>query len=379
MDPDLNDEQRMLRESIRGLSDRYFRPQAAVWDSEARAPREHVGVLAQHGFTGICIPEEYGGVGGSLLDLVIVVEEISRACANTAILMSTTDGSTARAIGRLGTEEQKQTYLPRFARAELLAAWAMSEAEAGSDVGSIRTRAVRDGDELVIDGAKLWCTCAQVADLFLVFARLDDREGLAGVGAVLVERDSPGLSVGRHLDLLGLRGTGMAEVVLEGCRAPVGNVLVGAGEMGRLLRVFDEDRIATNPPICLGVSSRALDIVVEHLRTRKQFKRALADFQGLRWRVADMAIDVEATRALLYRAAARMDAGIGTAKDAAIAKTHANEMSMRVTNGAIQMLGALGLSQEVPLERMLRDVRGLALGYGTTEIQRNNIAREIFR
>lgn len=376
-DSELTEEQRMIRAGVRALAEEHFKPKAAEVDRTRRPPVENIHLLAQHGYSGLFIPEEYGGPGLDLLDTVIVFEEIARCCANTAILAGSTDGATPRAIGHLGSREHRQRYLPRIVRGEILCAWGMSEANAGSDIGNIQCKARREGDEYVIDGAKLWCSGAQVADLFLVLVRLDAARGLDGVGAVLVEKGAPGFSVGKHLELIGFRGTGMAELVFEGCRVPADNLLVPAGGMNKLLQVFNADRIASNPSICLGVAQAAFEEATRYVKDRVQFGKPLSALQGVQWRLAEMAIDLEAGRSLLYRAARRVDLGASSAMDASIAKTYCNEMSRRVTDGAMQLFGAFGLSEEFPMERMFRDVRGMSVGYGTTEIHRNLIAREV--
>ncbi len=212
----LSEEQRLIRDAVRTLARERFAPGAASADRERRPPVENIRVLAEHGYTGLFIPAAYGGAGLGLLENVLVTEQITRACANTAMLFSCTDGATPRAILGLGSEEIKRRYLPRIVRGEVLTAWSMSESNAGSDVGNVQRRARRQGSQLVIDGSKLWCTAARVADLFLVLVRIGAEPGMRGIGAVLVERGTPGLTVGRHLDLLGLRGTGMAELGVEG-------------------------------------------------------------------------------------------------------------------------------------------------------------------
>jgi alkylation response protein AidB-like acyl-CoA dehydrogenase len=309
---------------------------------------------------------------------VLVQEQIARCCPNTAIMIGAGDGAPCRAILHHGSEAQKKRYLPGFVTGEWRAAWGMSEPNAGSDIGGMQTRAVAKGDHYVINGSKVWCTMAQIANVFLVFTRMSEAPGLAGVGALLLEAPTRGFRIGKHLDLIGLRGTGMAELIFEDCEVPTENVLIAAGHMRDLLTVFNIDRIATNPPICLGAASAAFDIAVQHLSDRKQYGRPLADFQGLQWKIADMAMDLAAGRTLLYDTAARFDRGSGRSLDSSIAKTYVNEMSVRVTNTAIQLLGAYGLSSEFPLEQLYRDVRGLSIGYGTTEVQRNLIARDIF-
>lgn len=376
-EPELTEDQHLIQETARAMAEEHFRPSAAKADRDYAPPLENLKVLAEHGFTGAFIPEEYGGPGLSLMDSVVVIEQIARSCANTAILVSTTDGATPRTVLHLGTEEQKRRWLPRFVRGETLAAWSMSEPEAGSDVAAVRTRARRDGDSYILDGAKTWCSCAQVADLFLVLVRLSDEPGMRGVGAVLVERGTSGFAVGSHLDLMGLRATGMAGLTFDSCRVPAENLIVPAGGMRHLFKVLDADRIAGNPTVCLGVAGAALDGAAAYLKERRQFGKSLSEFQGLQWRLADMAMDLEAGRALLWRAAKRMDMGAATPMDASIAKTYVNEMSVRVTNAAMQLAGGYGLSEEFPFERYFRDVRGMSVGYGTTEIHRNTIAREI--
>lgn len=375
----LSEAQKILVETTRGLSEQRFKPNAAKWDRSSTPPAENIDILAQHGMLGMCMPEEYGGAGASTLDLVLVLEQIARCCPNTAMLLAVGDGAPCRAISYLGTQAQKERYIPGFVTGKWRAAWGMSEPNAGSDIGGMQTRAVLRGDRYVVNGTKLWCSLAQVANVFLVFARLSDRQGLGGVGALLIEKGTKGFSIGKHLDLIGLKGTGMAELVFEDCEVPAENRLFDAGQMKNLLTVFNFDRVATNPPICLGAAASAFDTAVQYLNDRQQYGRKLADFQGLQWRLADMAMEIAAARALIHQAAEKFDHGEGRSLDASIAKTYANEMSNRVTNMAMQLMGAYGISKEYPVEQMFRDVRGLSIGYGTTEVQRNLIAREIMQ
>lgn len=373
----LTGEQRLIRDSVRSLARERFAPGAARADREYRPPVENVRVLAEHGYAGLFIPEAYGGAGLGLMENVLVAEAIARTCANTAILFSCTDGAAPRALLGLGSEAHKRKYLPRIVKGEVLTAWSMSEPNAGSDVGNVQCRASREAEHFVINGSKLWCTAAQVADLFLVLVRMSPEPGMKGVGAILVERGTPGFSIGNHLDLIGLRGTGMAELVFQDCRIPADQVLLEPGRMRELLAVLDADRIAGNPTICLGVAQAAFEAIVAHVKERVQFGRPLADNQGLQWKLADMAMDIEAARALLYRAAARVDAGQPSIVDTSITKAYVNQMAVRVTNEAMQLAGACGLSQEYPYERHFRDVRGMSIGYGTVEIHKSSIAREV--
>ena len=372
----LTEEQRLIRDNVRTLARERFAPGAARADKEYRPPVENMRILAEHGYTGLFMPSDYGGAGLGLLENVLVAEELARACANTAILFSCTDGATPRALLALGSEAHKRKYLARIVKAEVLTAWSMSESNAGSDVGNVHCRAVRDGDEFVIQGSKLWCTAAQVADLFLVLVRLNAEPGLKGVGAVLVERGTPGFTVGKHLDLLGLRGTGMAELVFDDCRIPADQLLLEAGRMRELFSVLDADRLSGNPTVCLGVAQASFEAIVRHVKERVQFGQPLAAQQGLQWKIADMAIDIEAARALLYRAAMRVDGGQASIADTSITKAFVNQMAVRVTDSAMQLAGAYGLSEEYPYERHFRDVRGMSIGYGTVEIHKSSIARE---
>ena len=373
----LTEEQRQIRDSVRDLARERFEPLAAAADKQYKPPVDNLKVLAEYGYLGMWMPSEYGGSELGLLENVLVVEQLARYCANTAMLISCTDGATPRAILGIGRDDHKKKYLAKIAKGEVLTAWSMSEANAGSDVGNVQTRAVREGDQFVVNGSKLWCTAAQVADLFLVLVRLDSTPGMKGVGAILVERGTQGFTIGNHLDLLGLRGTGMAELVFDNCRIPAENLFLEAGRMRELLGVLDADRISGNPPVCLGVAESAFENIVQYVKERKQFGHPLADNQGLQWKLADMAIDIEAARALLYNAARRVDAGNPSIVDTSITKAYVNQMAVRVTNEAMQLAGAYGLSEEYPYERYFRDVRGMSIGYGTVEIHKGSIAREV--
>ena len=374
---ELTEQQQMIRETVRRLAEKHFRPKAAEVDRTRRPPVEHIKLLAEQGLVGLFLSEEYGGPGLTLLDIVLVVEEVARCCGNTAMLVGCTEGAAARALYYLGNERQKREYLPKLRRGELIFGFGMSEPNAGSDIGNIQCRAVADGDQYVINGSKLWCTAAQVADLFVVIVRLDPAPGLKGVGLILVPRGTPGFTIGKHLELMGFRGTGMAELVFDNCRVPAENLMLPAGRMRELLSVFNADRIATNPPICLGIAQAAFEAAVKYTQERVQSGRPIAQNQGIQWLLADMAIDLEAARALLYRAAARVEAGTALAIDSSITKVFTNEASRRVADQALQLFGAYGLSEDFPMERMLRDVRTMSIGYGTTEIHRNTIAHEI--
>jgi alkylation response protein AidB-like acyl-CoA dehydrogenase len=374
---ELTEQQRLIQQTAHDLAESKFKPGAAAADRNYEPPLGNVKLLADQGFTGISVPESYGGTELSYFEILLIFEQVSRYCANTAMLLGCSGGGTARTIAHLGTKKQKDQYLPKFVAGELLAGWGMSESDAGSDVGNLNTRAVLTDDYYTINGSKMWCTGAQIADVFMVVVRLTDAPGLRGAGCVLIDRNTPGFTVGKHLDLMGLRGTGMAPLFFENCRVPAENLIVPAGEMRKLFELLNDERILGNPSICLGVAQAAFDDAVAFTKQRRQFNKAISDFQGIQWKLADMAVQLDTARALIYRAAQRLDAGNDQITDASITKIYLNEMAIKVTDTAIQLAGASGLSEEYPFERYYRDVRGFAIGYGTNEIQRNMIAREI--
>ena len=375
---ELTEEQKMIKDSVRRIAQEHFKPRAAAADRDYKPPIENIEILAKNGYAGIAIPEEYGGMGLGPFEIMLIMEEISRACANTAMLVGGSGGGpTPRVIAAVGTDKLKKKYLPRMAQGVFFTAWSMSEPNAGSDVGNVQTKAVRDGNEYVINGSKMWCSGAQLSELFLVLVRLDATPGMKGVGAIMIERGTPGFEVGKHLDLIGIRASGMAPLYFNDCRVPVENVIIPAGQMRKLFEILDDDRVCGNPSICLGVAAAAVEDALAYTRERKQFGRALTEFQGLQWKLADMAIDLEAGRTLLYAAARKASERQLTAMEASVVKVYVNEMAQRVTNAAMQLCGAYGLSNEFPFERYYRDVRCFAIGYGTTEIHRNTIAREM--
>jgi butyryl-CoA dehydrogenase len=258
-------------------------------------------------------------------------------------------------------------------------AWAMTEPGAGSDIGSIQTSAEERHGEYVVNGQKLFISLAHAAHMYLVIARFGGIPGLAGLGAVLVPRDTPGLRLGRKISTLGIRGTGMGELFFDDCAVPAENVLLGAGGFRKILTIMSGERIAGNPPVSVGIAQAALEASIAYLTQRQQFGHPLADFQGLRWKLADMALKVDAARLLVYRAAANAAGGAPSILEASMAKAFANEAAIAVTNDALQIHGAYGYTDELPIEKMVRDARGMAIGDGTVEVQRNLIASQLLR
>jgi len=378
MDFKLTEEQKHLVDVVDSLAEKEFRPLAPQWDENEEFPWPNVKKLAELGLLGLSIPEEYGGAGRGVLDTVLVVEHIAQHCFNTAGILTLHCGTCSRAINHFGSEELKKRFLPVMARGEKLAAYAQTEPNAGSDVGNLKTRAVLDGDTYIINGSKIFISNAHEAHIFVVMARFDDASGTKGVGSIVVERDTPGFSVSKKDHKLGFKGTSIAEVVFEDARVPKGNILVEAGNFAKMMQAFNAERCG-NAALSLGVAQGAFNEALRYSEERIQFGKPISAFQGIRWMLADMAVQIEAGRLLLYRAATNAESGLPNLLETAMAKAYCNEMAIAVTNQSLQIHGGYGYMREYPIERMYRDVRFPALGGGTVQIQKNLIAAELLK
>jgi alkylation response protein AidB-like acyl-CoA dehydrogenase len=374
VDFQLTDQQRELKELVRAVAQKEVKPLARRWDATHEFPWESIRRLAPLGIMGVTIPEVYGGFGGSWLEAVLVIEEIARACYHTAMAVLGEIGVQTQAIVHYGTEEHKRRYLPAVARGELICSICMTEPDVGSDLGSLTTRAVEDADGYLINGSKVLISRADVAGLFLTYVRFGDTPGSRGVGAVLIDRDTPGLRIGPGEETLG--GERLFPVYFDDLRVPKEAVLVKEQGFRRMMTAFNGQR-CLNSAISIGQAQGAFDEAVAYVKQRRQFGRPLADFQGLRWMVADMALDLDAARLLIYRAAANAGQGLPNASEAAMAKIYANEAAIRVTNKALQLFGGHGYLKSMPVERFLRGARFGAVGGGTPEIARNILADQI--
>jgi alkylation response protein AidB-like acyl-CoA dehydrogenase len=370
---EFDEELRLLQASALRLARERFAARAAHWDREAEPPLENLKPLAQAGLAGITVAPEYGGSGGSVVHAVVAMEQIARVCPVTSAFILANCTAT-ELIQQFGSQAHKQRYLPLLAAGETVGCWAMTEPGAGSDAGEMRTRAVTDGEHYVIDGSKCFITRAGIAGFFVTFARVGTEPGSKSIAAFIVERGDPGLRLGRPDLHMGLRGGASAEVVYEGCRVPKERMVVAPGSFGRIMKGLNQARVL-NPTMCLGIAAEALDLATAYAKQRKAFGREIARFQGIQWMLAEMAVKVEAMRALVYRAAARLaDGHPDGPQQAAIAKLYSGRAAFEVVNDAMQIHGGYGYSSELPLERMLRDVRALQLGGGTNEILKNRIA-----
>ncbi len=377
----LTAEQVELRELVRTLVADKIAPRAAEVDASGEFPWDVVQVLRDHDILALPFEERYGGLGMGSLMTVVAIEEISKACATTGLILSMQDLSTI-AVRLHGSEEQKERYLPRIASGEWLGAYALTEPGAGSDAAAMTTRAVREGDGYVLDGTKRFITNAGVAGLYTVFAKTDPAAGHRGISCFLVEAGTPGLEVGRLEPKMGIKGSATGEVFLTGCRVPTGNLVGAEGEGFRIaMRVLDRSRPGIGAQ-ALGIAQGATDYALEYARARETFGRPIAEHQMIQAMLADMETRCEAARGLLYRVARMIDAGVDgpeLTKASAMAKLYCSDTAMVVTTDAVQILGGYGYMKEYPVERMMRDAKITQIYEGSNQVQRLVIAREMLR
>ncbi|WP_144734814.1 acyl-CoA dehydrogenase family protein [Extensimonas perlucida] len=371
-----------FRAAVRKFAVDAFAAKAAYWDEKEEFPQENRDLLAKLGYLGLVIPEQYGGSGLSILHATVFLEEISRVCFNTALVCQVAINGPSRAIEILGTEEQKKRLLPKCVSGEYMFGIGMSEPGAGSATTDMITSATPDGDGWRLNGHKVFCTGGHLATHILVFARFGKTKGAHGIGAVIVEKGMPGFSVGKPDRKMGGRGVAEAELYFDNVRIPKENVLMVGDENSTksfrvLMSSFGPERVG-NAAMCLGVAHEALELAVAYSKERHQFGRPICEFQGIQWKIADMATQIHATRLMVHHAATHLENGFPNPLAAAQAKLYANEMVQRVTNEALQIHGHYGFTRDFPLERMVRDSRGFALGGGTVEILRNTIASIVY-
>ena len=377
MDFELAEEQQMVRETTRAFVEREVKPVASRLDREAIYPSELVKRLSELGLMGILVPQEFGGSGMDLLSCVVAMEEISKAWASLAVAMSVQNSLVCAPIARFGSAAQKKKYLPSLARGERLGCYALTEPGSGSDAGSIQTRAKRVDDNFVLNGNKIFTTNGNRADLAIVYAVTDPARGKKGISAFIVEKNSPGFIVGKLEDKLGLRSSDTASLLFEDCRVPGENLLGTEGEgFAIALATLDGGRIGIAAQ-ALGIAQGCLEESVAYAQQRRQFGRAIAEFEAIQWMLADMATEIDAARLLTYRAAWLAEQGRTFTKEAAMAKLFASEAANRAAYKAIQIFGGYGYTKEFAVERFFRDARITTIYEGTSEIQRLVIARRL--
>jgi alkylation response protein AidB-like acyl-CoA dehydrogenase len=367
-----------LRDNVARIARERIAPRASEIDGSAEYPQDIRELLAEHDILALPFDTEYGGTGTGPLMVAIAVEEIAKASASCSLILQLQDLATLP-IRLFGSEEMKQRILPRTASGELLPAFALSEPDAGSDPGGIRTRAVRDGDEWVIDGAKNWISNSGVADFYVVFAITDpDARRSHGISAFLVEADRPGFSIGKLEHKMGIRGSPTGSPVFEGCRIPGENLIGEENEGFKIaMATLDRSRVGVAAQ-ALGIAQGATDYAAAYAKEREQFGKPIASFQGIQFKLADMETRTAAARELVYRAATKVEAGDpDMGKHSAMAKLFASDTAMWVTTEAVQVLGGYGYVNEYPVERMMRDAKITQIYEGTNEIQRLVIARSL--
>jgi alkylation response protein AidB-like acyl-CoA dehydrogenase len=372
-----SEEQELLRRSVADFVDREVAPAAARIDEEEQFPDSLFQQAAELGYLGIRYPEEYGGSGGDNVMFAVLCEELARGSMSLAASVSMQCLMGTDFVHRFGTEEQKRRLLVPAIRGEKMGVIAMTEPDAGSDLGAIRTVARRDGEGYVLNGRKTWVTNAALADFFTVAAKTDTEAGFKGIDMFLVEKGTPGLSIGRDIAKMGVLGQGTAEVILEDCRIPLENLFGERGTGYRHLRgILAEIRIMMGS-LSLGLGRAALEAGVEYAQEREQFGRPIAGFQAISHRLADMATQLEAARLMVYHAASLLDQGQRDMKVASMAKLFASEMANQVADGTSRIFASYGFAKEYPVQRYFRDARFLLLGGGTSEILRGIIAHEM--
>jgi alkylation response protein AidB-like acyl-CoA dehydrogenase len=377
MDFALTPAQEALRARARELADGVFRERAARWDAEEAYPWDNVKNLVRAGFMGLTIPKAYGGAGASVLDVLLVVEQVARQCGVTARVIVEGSLGVVGALTAYGTEAQKRRYFPWVVEDGEKPAIAITEPEAGSAATDLATRADEAPEGWTLSGEKRWITGAGTSRLYLVYCRMGARPGAEGIGGLLVERDAPGFSIGERDRTMGLRGIPEGRLHFDRCRVPREQVLVGPPDgFKKLMRAYNSQRLGA-ATVALGLAQGAYEHALAYAQERRQFGRPIADFQGIRWKLADMAIALDAARLLIYRAACTSVDGFPDPLESAKAKTFAAETAQAVTSQALQIHGAAGYGRGLPLERMMRDARMFAIGGGTVEMMRNLIADRI--
>jgi alkylation response protein AidB-like acyl-CoA dehydrogenase len=375
----LTDEQLMIQSMVRDFAREVIAPTAAERDKNKVFPAENLKRLAELGFMGMMVPPEYNGSGADTVSYVLALAEVAYACAATAVVMSVHNSIVCESILRYGSETQKQQWLKRLAAGELLGAFALTEPHAGSDPLRQSTKAVRDGDDYVLNGTKRFITTAKNAGLIIVTAKTDEGARHRGISAFIIPQGTAGLAIGHLEDKMGLRASDTADVIFEDCRVPAENLLGSEGEGFKIaMTALDGGRIGIAAQ-SVGVAQAALDASVQYAKEREQFGQSISKFQGLRWIVADMATEIEAGRQLMLSAAAMKDRGVNFSMQASMAKLYASEMVNRVTARAVQLHGGYGFIREYPVERLYRDARVFTIYEGTSEIQRIVISNHIFQ
>jgi len=379
MDYFLSEDELEIKELSRKIAEEKIKPVRAKYDEENSFPWEIVEVFRQTDLFAVLVPEEYGGISGKVIDVVIVTEELSRVCGGIGLSLGGS-GLGIYPILISGSEEQKHKYLPQIASGEKLAAFALTEANAGSDAGGIETTAIKDGDHYILNGTKQWITNGGEAEIYTVFVLTDKSKGARGASCFIVEKGTEGFSFGKKEDKMGIRGSATRELIFDNCRVPKEN-LIGREGHGFMvaMKTFDKSRpmVASQ---AVGIAQGAYEEAARYTKERRQFGKPISSFQAVQFMLADMATQIEAARALVMATARMIDAGAKRyAKESAMCKVFASDMAMKVTIDAVQILGGYGYMKEYPVEKMMRDAKITQIYEGTNQIQRSIIASNLLK
>ena len=375
----LTREQELVRQMVREFAVNEVKPIAAEIDETERFPMENVKKMGELGMMGIPFPKELGGSGGDVLSYIIAVEELSKVCATTGVILSAHTSLCASLLYENGTPAQKEKYLVPLAKGEKIGAFGLTEPGAGTDAAGQQTTAILEGDNYILNGSKIFITNGGVADTFIVFAMTDKSQGTRGISAFIVEKDFPGFSIGKKEDKLGIRASSTTELIFEDCVIPKENLVGKEGKgFGIAMKTLDGGRIGIAAQ-ALGIAEGAYEETIKYMKERKQFGRSLSAFQGLQWMIAEMETKIEAAKLLVYKAAWLKQNKLPYSVDAAKAKLFAAEVAMDVTTKAVQLHGGYGYTKEYPVERMMRDAKITEIYEGTSEVQKMVIAGAALR
>jgi alkylation response protein AidB-like acyl-CoA dehydrogenase len=375
----LTDDQLALRREIRDFAAREIAPNVLRWDEASEFPIDVVKQLGQMGLLGVIFPVELGGAGLGYVDYMLAIEELSAVDGSIGIIVAAHNSLCTNHIFLAGTDAQRQKYIPRLASGQALGAWGLTEPGSGSDAAGARTTAARTSAGWVLNGNKTFITNGHYADVSVVIAVTDKSQGTHGLSAFIVEKGTPGFRLGKKENKLGLRASDTSELIFEDCEIPEENLLGQLGEgFVDAMRTLDGGRISI-AALSLGIAKGALDASVKYVKERRQFGKAIAEFQGIQWKLADMATELDAARLLTLRAAVLKDAGQRVTQESAMAKLYASEVAVRICNEAVQLHGGYGFIKDYPVEKFYRDVKLCTIGEGTSEIQRMVIGREILK
>jgi butyryl-CoA dehydrogenase len=379
MDFILTKEQQFVKEMVREFAINEVKPLAAEIDETERFPMETVEKMAKIGMMGIPVPTQYGGAGGDNLAYILAVEELSKVCGTTGVILSAHTSLCEALIQQFGTEAHKQKYLPPLAKGEKIGAFGLTEPNAGTDAAGQQTTAKLVDDHYVLNGSKIFITNGGVAEIFVVFAMTDRSKGTKGISAFIVEKSFPGFSIGKVEDKLGIRGSSTTELIFEDCIVPKENLVGQEGRgFGIAMKTLDGGRIGIAAQ-ALGIAEGALEEAVAYMKERKQFNKPLSAFQGLQWMVAEMDVKIEAARYLVYLAAYNKDHNLPYTLEAARAKLFAADVAMEVTTKAVQIFGGYGYTKDYPVERMMRDAKITEIYEGTSQVQKMVIAGSVLK